>query len=107
MTLANLSFVAGLPGVKSAVLSDRRGNFVEALGEGNAEEVAAISGFVTSVLGLLGKELNLGGLTRFSFSGKAQACLVAVFADAALSIAIEPPSALSSVEKAIDSEPQG
>jgi hypothetical protein len=105
MTLANLSLVASLPGVKSAVLGDNRGGFLEAFRENDAETVAAVTGFMTSALHPIGEELSLGGLTRVSSTGPSRAWLVAVFAEAALSIAVEPPSALSSVERALASQP--
>jgi hypothetical protein len=100
--LADLSSIASLPGVKSAVLSDRRGGFIDAFRENDPDSVSAVTGFMTDALGPIGDGLGLGGLTRISFAGQARAWLVVVHPEVILSIAVEPPSAFSSVERAID-----
>jgi hypothetical protein len=101
--LADLSAIANLPGVKSGVLSDRHGGFLDAFRDSDPDSVSSVTGFMTNALGPVGEELGLGGLTRISFAGQARAWLVVVLAEAVLSIAIEPPTAFSTVERAIDS----
>jgi hypothetical protein len=102
-TLADLSSIASLPNVKCGVVSDRNGGLLDAFRESDPDSVSSVTGFIANALGPVGEELGLGGLTRISFAGQARAWLVVVLAEAFLSIAIEPPTAFSTVERAIDS----
>ena len=100
--MADLSTIAGVPGVKSAVLSDRNGGFIDALRESDPESVSAVTAFMTDALGPIGEGLGLGPLTRLAFTGPTRAWLVVLHGQVVLSVAVEPPTAFSSVERALD-----
>jgi len=98
----DLVTIASLPEVKSAVLCDPEGTFLDAVREGDGESVAAVTGFLTATLAQAGEDLGLGPLERISFSGPSRAALILALPDAVLFAVIEPASACPAVERAID-----
>ena len=97
-----LTRIAKLPDVKSAVLGDLAGSYLDALEERDGESVAAVMGFVATLLLRAGDELGLGALHRISVSADARACVVLVDGDSLLTASIEPARSLPTVEKALD-----
>lgn len=103
----DLSAIASVPEVKSAVVCDPSGALVDSVREGDPESAAAVVGFLAATLGGLGEELGLGPLFRMSVAGAARATLIVVLSDSILSTAIEPSSAFPAVEHAVDAILQG
>lgn len=103
----DLSVIASVPEVRSAVLCDPSGALLDSVREGDPESAAAVLGYLTSILSGLGDELGLGPLYRMSVTGAARATLVVVMVDSILSTAIEPSSAFPAVEHAVDRILQG
>jgi hypothetical protein len=100
--MTELARVANLPDVKSAVLGDLAGGYLDALEERDGEGVAAVMGFVATLLLRAGDELGLGALRRVSVSADARACVVLVDGDSVITASIEPARSLPTVEKALD-----
>ena len=105
--MGDLQRIAMLPEVKSAVLTDMAGGFLDAVREPDGESVAAVTGFLTSTMNQAGEDLGLGALHGISFSGPARACLIIVQGDSVTTAFVEPPASLPTVEKAFDMTPQG
>jgi hypothetical protein len=105
--MADLKLVANLPEVKSAVLTDMAGDFLDAVREPDGESVAAVTGFLTSTMNQAGEDLGLGALYGLSFSGQARACLVVIRGDSVTTAFVEPPASITAVEKALDAPSQG
>ena len=103
----DLSPIAELPEVKSAVVCDPSGALLDSVREADPETAGAVLGYLTSILGGLGEELGLGPLYRMSVAGAARATLIVVMVDSILSAAIEPSSAFPAVEHAVDRILQG
>ncbi len=99
--------IAKLPEVKSAVLTDMAGGFLDALGESEGESVGAVTGFLTTTMNQAGEDLGLGALQGISFSGQARGCLVVVGGDSITTVFVEPPASLPQVEKAFDASARG
>ena len=104
--MGDLKLVAKIPEVKSAVLTDMTGGFLDALREPDGESVAAVIGFLTSTMNQAGEDLGLGALHGISFSGQARACLIVVQGGLVTTVFIEPPTSLPAVEKAFDTSLQ-
>jgi predicted regulator of Ras-like GTPase activity (Roadblock/LC7/MglB family) len=100
--MSKLAMIAKFPGVKSSVLSDAAGGFLDAAGDVDGETVAAVAGVLTTMMGEAGEQLGLGALRRMSFTGRARACLVAVQSDAVVTAFVEPSTSIGAVEKALD-----
>jgi predicted regulator of Ras-like GTPase activity (Roadblock/LC7/MglB family) len=105
--MSDLTLIAGVPGVKSAVLGDLAGAFFDAVQEQDGEAVAAVMGFLASIMSQVGTELGLGTLDRMSLAGDAVAHLVLVDGGSVLAARVEGSSALGAVEKAVDGALQG
>jgi predicted regulator of Ras-like GTPase activity (Roadblock/LC7/MglB family) len=105
--MSNLAIIAKLPEVKSAVLGDLAGGFLDAVREQDGETVAAVMGFVSSSLVQAGDQLGLGALRRISVAGEARACLVVVQTDSVITACVEPAKSLAAVEKVLDTSVQG
>ena len=100
--MTDLETVANVPGVSAAVLGDLEGTFLGALRTSDGETIAAEMGFVGSTLLEIGDLLGLGGLSTFSLSGRAQACLLVFRPRALITALISPPQSLGPVERAVD-----
>ena len=105
--MADLKLIARLPEVKSAVLTDMSGGFLDAVREPDGESVAAVTGFLTSTMNQAGEDLGLGALRGLSFSGQARACLVLVHGGSVTTAFVEPPASIPAVEKALETAIQG
>jgi hypothetical protein len=105
--MSDLTLIAGVPGVKSAVLGDLAGSYLDAVEEQDGEAVAAVMGFLASIVSQVGTELGLGALERMSLSGEAVAHVVLVDGSSVLAARVERPAALAAVEKAVDGALQG
>jgi hypothetical protein len=102
--MEDLKRVANLPQVKSAVLTDMAGGFLDALREPDGESVAAVTGFLTSTMNQAGEDLGLGALRGISFQGQGRACLILIRGDSVTTAFVEPPESLPAVEKAFDAD---
>jgi predicted regulator of Ras-like GTPase activity (Roadblock/LC7/MglB family) len=100
--MTDLSTLAKLPDVKSAVLGDLGGGYRDAYREQDGETIAAVMGFVSSALTQVGDELGIGALRRIAVAAEPVACVVVVQEDAVLTASIEPARSLAAVEKALD-----
>jgi predicted regulator of Ras-like GTPase activity (Roadblock/LC7/MglB family) len=105
--MTDLKSIAQLPEVKSAVLADMAGGFLDAVREPDGESVAAVTGFLTSTMNQAGEELGLGALREISFCGQARACLVVVQGGSVTTAVVEPPASIQAVEKALEAPAQG
>jgi hypothetical protein len=99
--MSDLALIARLPEVKSAVLSDRSGGFLEALRDPDGEAAAAVAGFLATTLFQAGDELGLGALEKVAFTSDARACLVVVKRDTLVGAVVEPATSLPAVESAL------
>ena len=105
--MSELERIASVPGVRSAVLGDLGGAFLGAAREPDGETVAAVMGFLANALLQVGEQLGLGALRRVVIANEARACVVAVRGTAVTAARVEPPGALATVEKVLDSTLQG
>lgn len=105
--MADLKLIAKLPEVKSAVLTDMAGGFLDAVREADGESVAAVTGFLTSTMNQAGEDLGLGALRGLSYGGPARGCLVVIQGDSVTTAFVEPPASIPAVEKALDTSSQG
>ncbi len=103
----DLTAIASIPEVRSAMLCDPAGALLQSTGEPDAEGTAAVVGFLSATLAQLGEDLGLGPLYRVSAAGPAAATLLVGLGDSVLSVVIAPSSAFPAVENAIDSILQG
>lgn len=100
--MSDLTMIANVPEVKSAVLGDLAGGFLDAVREQDGETIAAVMGFVASALQNAGEQLGLGALQRVAVGGEASGCLLLVHGDAVVTARVEPGKALPNVEKQLD-----
>jgi hypothetical protein len=100
--MSDLNLIANRPEVKSTVLSDAAGTFLDAVGESDGENVAAVSGFLASAMVRAGEHVGLGALRVLSFASQARACLVVVQGDSVVTAFVEPPTSVAAIEKVID-----
>jgi hypothetical protein len=105
--MSNLALIAGIPEVRSAVLGDLAGGFYDAVEEADGETVAAVMGFLSSALVQAGEGLGLGALRRTTVAGATQAHVVVLRDGSVITACVEPPGALATVEKALDTTLQG
>ena len=103
----DLTLISGVPGVRSAVLADLSGGYLDAFREPDGEGVAAVMGFLSSTMTKAGDQLGLGELRRVSFAGEATACVVALDGASVMAAQIEPAKSLAAVEKALDTSLHG
>ncbi len=103
----DLALITAVPGVRSAVLGDLAGGYLDAVNEPDGEGVAAVMGFLSSTMAQAGDHLGLGELRRISFAGEATACVVALQGASVIAAQIEPARSLAVVEKALESSLQG
>ena len=100
--MRDLEQIASLPGVRSAVLGDLGGAFIDAVRETDGETVAAVTGFLSTTLVQLGEQLGLGALRRAALSGPSRAWVVVVQGGNVIAASVEPPGALAAVEKVLE-----
>lgn len=100
--MSDLERIAALPGVRSAVLGDAGGTFLDAVREPDGETVAAVTGFLATTLMRAGEQLGLGAVRRLTLAGPTRACLVVVQDGAVVTASVEPPGALAAVEKSLE-----
>jgi hypothetical protein len=105
--MSDLSIIANLPDVKSAVLGDLAGGFHDAVREQDGETIAAVMGFVSSAMVSAGEQLGLGALRRISVASDARGCLVVVHGSSVITAWVEPGKSLAAVEKVLDSSVHG
>ncbi len=105
--MADLTTIAKLPDVKSAVLGDLAGALHDAVREPDPETVAAVIGFVSSALAQAGDQLGLGALRRIAVAAAARACIVVVQGHSVVTAWIEPAKSLGAVEKLLDGPGEG
>jgi hypothetical protein len=104
--MSNLSMIAKIPEVRSAVLGDLGGGFFDAVREPDGEAIAAVMGFLASTVAQAGEHLGLGALRKIVLSGNARACVVAIRGEWVVTAYVEPAGAATTVEKALDSSLQ-
>jgi predicted regulator of Ras-like GTPase activity (Roadblock/LC7/MglB family) len=105
--MSDLTTLAKLPDVKSAVLGDLAGALLDAVREPDPETVAAVVGFVSSALAQAGDQLGLGALRRIAIGAGARACLVVVQGHSVVAAWVEPARSLPAVEKVLDAAAEG
>ncbi len=105
--MSELTAIARLPQVKSAVLSDAAGGLVDVLRNSDGESVAAVMGFVTTALVQAGEHLGLGRLRKVTCVGGARACLVEARGGSILTAFVDPATSISMVEEVLDVAREG
>jgi hypothetical protein len=105
--MSDLATLADLPDVRSVVLGDLAGSFLDAVREPDGEAIAAVMGFVASALAEAGEELGLGPLRRITAAGDARGCVVAVQGSQVVTARVEPGKAVAAVERVLDGPPRG
>jgi hypothetical protein len=105
--MSDLTLICGLPEVKSAVLGDLSGAFLDEVEEPDGEGVAAVMGFFASLVGQAGSELGLGALERVSLAGATDAHAVLLRGAHVIAARLARPAALAAIEKAWDDALQG
>jgi predicted regulator of Ras-like GTPase activity (Roadblock/LC7/MglB family) len=100
--MSDLALIAKVPGVKSAVLGNLDGAYLEGIRNPAGETTAAVMGFVSSSVMEAGESLGLGTLSSISMAGTAQACLVVIRAQSVIAALVEPARSLGAVEKAVE-----
>jgi predicted regulator of Ras-like GTPase activity (Roadblock/LC7/MglB family) len=100
--VSDLTVIANLPGVKSAVLGNLEGAYLDAVREANGETIAAEMAFVGSTVMEAGEQLGLGALSTVSVSGPQRAIVLVVRGQNVITALIEPARSLSAVEKGIE-----
>ncbi len=100
--LSELAPIAQMPEVTGVVRGTLAGVYLEAVGAGDGEAIAAVMGFVSSTMAQAGEDLGLGTLRRVSVAGEAKACVVAVRGESVVSVQIAAPKAMGAVEKHLD-----
>ena len=101
--MSKLAFVANFPEVKSAVLGSRDGTVYEVVNEPDAEGLAAIMGFATTLLVETGETLGLGDLERFFITSPDAAHLVSMVGDDALTVSLDPKKSPGAIAKRLNS----
>jgi Flp pilus assembly protein TadD len=91
--------LVGNPDVKSAVVGDTAGVLLEALGEIDAEKIAAEMGAVANRLSRTGKTLRLGKLQRIDLTNRG--CFLAIHDSTVVTVYLTPHSSRENVEKAV------
>lgn len=97
-----LTDIARVPDVRSALVCDPAGALLSSVREHDGESAAAVTGFLVSTLGQIGDELGLGPFQRMSVAGQGRATLVLALRSTILAAVIEPAAALPAAEQAID-----
>jgi hypothetical protein len=105
--MSELTAIARLPQVKSAVLSDAAGGLLDVLRNSDGESVAAVVGFLTSALTQASEHLGLGRLRRVTCLGGTRAWLVVARGDSILTAFVDPPTSISMVEEVLDGASEG
>jgi predicted regulator of Ras-like GTPase activity (Roadblock/LC7/MglB family) len=100
--MSDLAVIAKLPGVKSAVLGNLDGAFLDAVREADGETIAAEMAFVGTSMLEAGEQLGLGTLQTVSVAGPQRACVLVVRGQNLITAMVEPAKSLSAVEKSID-----
>lgn len=105
--MSELSFIAGIPAVQSAVRTDLSGALLDAVREDDPENVAAVMSFLASALAQGGDRLGLGALLRVTIAGEKSSNLLVVQGESVISGRIVPPASIGAVEKAFDASLHG
>lgn len=105
--MKDLATLAALQDVKSAVLGDRAGSFLDAVREQDGETIAAVMGFVSSAMAQAGDELGLGALGRIAVAGDARGCVVVVEREQVITLSVEPGKAVAGIERFLDTPVHG
>ena len=100
--MSDLALIARLPEVRSAVLGDLGGAFLDALREPDGEAVAAVSGFVVTSLVEAGEHLGLGALRTATVAGATRAHVIVLGGASVLTACVEPAAGAGAVEKALE-----
>ena len=104
--MPDLKQLAGVPEVKSAVLSDPSGAWLDALRHPEPEAAAAVTGVVTGALAGVGDGLGLGAVQAVVTQGPSSACVV-VLRGQTITTAFVAPTAIAAVEKLLDPSLRG
>ncbi len=100
--MTNLAMIGKLPEVKSAVLADRSGVFLDALNEPDGETTAAVVGFIATLMGEAGEQLGLGNMQGIQCSGPGRTSLIRLDGDRVLTAYVDPKVSIAAVEKKLD-----
>jgi predicted regulator of Ras-like GTPase activity (Roadblock/LC7/MglB family) len=100
--MSDLAVIAKLAGVKSAVLGNLEGAYLDAVRETDGETIAAEMAFVSSTMMEAGEQLGLGQLSTISLAGPQRASVVVVRGQHVITALVEPAKSLGAVEKSIE-----
>jgi predicted regulator of Ras-like GTPase activity (Roadblock/LC7/MglB family) len=101
--MADFSLLTAIPEVRGSVLGDLGGSFLDAQNEADGETIAAVMGFLASTMNQIGEQIGLGYVRRMSMAAERSAMVVVVDGESVMTLFIDPPRALASVEKTVDS----
>ena len=105
--MTNLQLLAKLPEIKSAVLADKSGVYIDSLNEPDGETTAAVAGFISNLLSEAGDQLGLGALRRVACTAVQRASLIRIEGDSVLTAFVDTKVAIAVVEKKLDAVLQG
>jgi len=100
--MQDLAMVTNIPEIKSAVLGDLEGTFLDAFNETDGESIVAVMGYLAVALQAAGTTLGLGALRRVALASARHASLMLVDGNSFISAVVDPVSALGAVEKTFD-----
>ncbi len=100
--MGELTAMAALAEVRSAVAADHSGGLLETLRTAEGEGMAAVTAVLASALVEVGEALGLGALRRIACASAARTCLVDLRRTAVITLFVEPPGATSKIEKTLD-----
>ncbi len=95
----NLSQLAAIPDIESAVLGDLSGVYLDSVNHPDGEAIAAVMGFAANQLLAAGESLGLGALQRVSLTGASAACFIALESDSVIAAYFDPRKSAAAVEK--------
>lgn len=105
--MVDLSRFADVPEVKSLVVGDPGGLFLDGFDEPDGESVAAIMGFMSTAIRQVGDQLGLGGLRRVFLVSQSESCVITVQADSVITAYVDPSKSMAAIEKKLDTVIQG
>lgn len=97
----NLSQIASIPDIESAVLGDLSGIYLESVNHPDGESIAAVMGFAASQLHAAGETLGIGALRRVSLTGASTGCFIALDSGSVIAAYFDPRKSAAAVEKKI------
>lgn len=100
--MRDLSRIAEIPGVLSALLSDSSGALLESARTADGEGAGAIFAYSSQSLVSAGEQLGLGDFRRATVGGPGKTCIIGMWEGAVLGIFVDPSKPLAEIERKLD-----